>query len=320
MKIVVLDGKTENPGDLSWQSIAEQGELTVYDNTVYDEDEIVARIGDAEVIYSNKTPITARILDRCPSVRMISMLATGYNMIDTAAAKQRGVVVTNVPCYGTQAVAQHTVALLLEICCRVGHHARAVQTGAWEACGTWCFWDYPLIELSGKTLGVIGMGRIGAAVARIASALGMRVIAYSRSRRPENDGLCEYVSLDTLLCSADVISLHCPQNEQTAGIIRRETIEKMKPGVILLNTSRGGLIVQEDLVEALKSGRIYAAGLDVLQTEPPKGGDPLLSCENCFLTPHIAWAPMQSRRRLMDAAAENLRQYAKGTPVNVVNP
>lgn len=320
MKIVVLDGKIENPGDLSWDGIASQGELTVFDDTVYDEKAIVSRIGDAEVIYTNKTPVTEKILAQCPNVRMISVLATGYNVVDVQAAKKRGIPVTNVPCYGTQAVAQHTIALLLELCNRVGHHSDAVHQGAWAKCGTWCFWDHPLIELSGKTLGIIGMGRIGAEVAKTARALGMNVIAYSRSQRPEHEGLCQYVSFDDLLKNADVISLHCPQTENTSGLICKETIRKMKDGAILLNTARGGLIVEADLAEALSSGKLYAAAMDVMQTEPPKQDNPLLSCKNCLLTPHIAWAPKQSRQRLMDVAAENLRQFRTGTPINVVNP
>ncbi len=316
MKIVVLDGKILNPGDLSWQALEALGSLTVFDDTIYDEDAIIARIADAEIVYTNKTPITEHILQACEQVRFIGILATGYNIVDVEAAKRRRIPVCNVPCYGTQAVAQHTIALLLEICCHVGQHADAVRQGRWHEANTWCFWDSPLTELCGMTLGIIGFGRIGQAVGRIAEALGMRVIVNSRSQNVKG---AEYVRLDELLARADIISLHCPLLEETRGIICCESIEKMKDGVILLNTSRGPLVCEQDLADALKSGKIRAAGIDVMQEEPPKKGNPLLSLSNCFITPHIAWAPKQTRARLMDMAVENLRQFLAETPQNVVN-
>ena len=320
MKIVVVDGYTENPGDLSWAGLEKLGELTVYDRTsLTDEQEAIDRIGDAEVVYTNKTPITRRVLEACPNIRFISVLATGYNVVDVAAAKERGIPVTNVPAYGTAAVAQFTIGLLLEVCHHIGHHSQTVREGKWTACPDFCYWDYPLIELDGKTLGVIGFGRIGRATGRIAKAMGMRVLAWGSRPTEEGRAIGEYVELERLLAESDVIALHCPLFPETKGIINRDTIAKMKDGVILLNSSRGPLVVEEDLVEALESGKVAAAAMDVASTEPIRGDNPLLNAKNCIITPHIAWAPKESRQRIMDCAEENLRAWLAGSPVNVVN-
>lgn len=320
MKIVILDGYTENPGDLSWDELAALGELTVYDRTpVEDEAEIIRRIGDAEVVFTNKTPISRNTIDACPSMKFISMLATGYNVVDYVYAKEKGIPVTNVPTYGTASVGQFAIALLLEICHHIGHHSDGVHRGDWEHAIDWCYWDYPLIELDGKTLGVIGFGRIGQTTGKIAKALGMKVLAYDGHPNQTGSAIAEYVDLDTLLAQSDVIALHCPLFPETQGIINKETISKMKDGVILLNNSRGPLIVEQDLADALNSGKVAAAGLDVVSTEPIRSDNPLLSAKNCIITPHISWAPKESRQRIMDCAVENVKAYLAGAPVHVVN-
>ena len=320
MKIVILDGYTENPGDLSWDALAALGDLTVYDrSSPTDPQEVIHRIGDAEIVITNKTPITRAVLDACPSVRFISVLATGYNIVDTVCAKERNIPVSNVPTYGTAAVGQFTIALLLEICHHVAHHSETVFAGKWERCPDFCYWDYPLIELDGKTMGIIGFGRIGQATGRIAKALGMRVLATGSRPCPEGSAIAEYTDLDTLLAASDVIALHCPLFPETAGIINRETIAKMKDGVILLNSSRGGLIVEQELADALNNGKVAAAGLDVVSTEPIQGSNPLLKAKNCIITPHIAWAPLESRQRIMDCTVENVKAFLAGQPVHTVN-
>ncbi len=321
MKIVVLDGYTENPGDLSWSGLEELGSLTVYDRTpMNDEDEIIKRIGDADAIYTNKTPLSRKTLQAAPNLKFIGVLATGYNVVDVDAAKDEGVVVCNIPSYGTAAVAQFAIAMLLEICHHVAHHSNAVHEGRWENNADWCFWDYPLIELADKTMGIIGFGRIGQATGRIAQAMGMKVLAFDSYTNPALESeTCKYADMDTLLKESDVIALHCPLFPETKGIINKDTIAKMKDGVIILNNSRGPLIVEQDLADALNSGKVYAAGLDVVSTEPINGDNPLLAAKNCIITPHISWAPKESRQRLMDIAVDNLRQFLNGTPVNVVN-
>lgn len=317
MKIVVLDGYTENPGDLSWDGFEALGELTVYDRTPVEK--IIERIGDAEAVITNKTPISKDTLDACPSVKYIGVLATGYNVVDVAAAKEKGIPVCNIPTYGTTAVAQMVFALLLEICHHVAAHSAAVKDGEWSRNADWCFWNYPLIELSGKTMGIIGFGRIGQATGKIAKALGMRVLAYDGFPSEEGAEIGEYVTLEELLEQSDVISLHCPLFASTQGIINKESIAKMKDGVIIINTSRGPLIVEEDLAEALHSGKVYAAACDVVSTEPILESNPLLGCYNSIITPHIAWAPKESRKRLMDIAVNNLQSYMNGTTINRVN-
>jgi len=317
MKIVILDGYTENPGDLSWEGFEKLGELTVYDRTPAGQ--VAERIGGAEIVYTNKTPVTAQTLDACPGIKYIGVLATGYNIVDTQAAKARGIPVTNVPAYGTAAVGQFAIALLLEICHHIGHHDAAVKAGRWQECPDYCFWDYPLIELAGKTMGIIGLGRIGRNTGAIAKALGMRVIAYDTAECNEGRDIAEYVDLNTLYETSDVISLHCPLFPATEGMINKDSISKMKDGVIILNNSRGQLIVEQDLADALNSGKVCAAGLDVVSVEPITGGNPLLRASNCLITPHISWAPRESRARLMGIAVDNLKAFINGTPQNVVN-
>ncbi len=317
MKIVILDAYTENPGDLSWADFSGLGELTVYDRTA--PEDIVDRIGNAEIVLTNKTPITAETLEACPGIKYIGVLATGYNVVNISACRERGIPVTNTPNYGAAGVAQYAMALLLEICGHVGHHNEAVHSGRWESCSDFCFWDRPIIELAGKTMGIIGLGTIGMHMARMANAMGMRVIAHSRSEREEGKTLARYVSLDELFEESDIISLHCPLFPETAEIINKSNIEKMKKGVIIINNGRGGLVNEEDLAEALRSGKVAAAGLDVVSTEPIKGDNPLLKAPNCIITPHISWAARESRQRLMDIALANLKAYIRGESQNVVN-
>lgn len=317
MKIVILDGYTLNPGDLSWRGFEELGEVTVYERTP--NEMIVERIGDARIVITNKTPITREVMEST-NIEYIGVLATGYNVIDVEYASVKGITVTNIPSYGTDAVAQMVFAHLLEICSRVGEHNHAVKNGEWNSSRDFCFWKNPLIELSGKTMGIIGYGRIGAATSKIAMAFGMKVLAYRPSVKSgtEEDEV-KYAELEELLEKSDVISLHCPLTENTRGIINRKTIEKMKDGVIIINTSRGPLIVEEDLAGALNSGKVYAAGLDVVAEEPIRKDNPLISAENAFITPHIAWAPREARDRLMNIAVDNLSEYLKGNAVNIVN-
>ena len=319
MKIVALDGLPENPGDLRWDALSGLGELTVYDRTPDDDGEILRRIGGAEAVFTNKVPLRKEVLEACPALRFISVMATGYNVVDIGAAARLGIPVSNVPAYGTAAVAQTAIALLLEICHHVGHHDRAVHEGRWESCPDYSFWDYPLIELDGKTMGILGFGRIGQATGRIARALGMRVLACGSRETPEGRAIAEYVELDTLLAESDVICLHCPQLPETEKIINADTIAKMKDGVILINNSRGGLIDEPALREALDRGKVLAAGLDVVSAEPIRGDNPLLGAKNCLITPHLSWAPREARQRIMDISAENLRAFQAGRPINVVN-
>lgn len=319
MKIVSLDGAALNPGDLSWDCFQEFGSITVYPRTNTAEDTI-AHIGDAEIVLLNKVPITEAILDACPSIKLICCLATGYNVVDIEAAKARGIPVCNVPAYSTQAVAQFTFGLLLELCHQIGHHSARVKDGAWVNCPNFCFWDTPQMELAGKTLGIIGFGQIGQAVGRIANALGMKVLAYSRSRRDGAEAIGEYVDLDTLLRRSDVISLHCPLFPETAGLINADTLSKMKDGAILLNTSRGGVINEQDVADALRSGKLRGAAMDVVSQEPMNADNPLLHAPNCIITPHMAWAPIETRQRILDITLESIRGYLNGRPVNVVNP
>ncbi len=318
MKIVILDGYTENPGDLSWEGFEKLGDLTVYDRTPADK--IAERIEGAEAVIINKTPLSAETIAGCPTLKYIGVLATGYNVVDVQAAKDRGIPVCNIPTYGTAAVGQFAIALLLEICHHIGEHSQSVHNGDWESCVDWCYWNYPLIELDGKTMGIIGFGRIGQTTARIAQALGMKVLAYDQyeNKSLESDTM-KYTTLDDLLAKSDVISLHCPLFESTQGIINKDSIAKMKDGVIILNNSRGPLIVEQDLADALNSGKVAAAGLDVVSTEPIHGDNPLLKAKNCIITPHISWAPKESRQRLMDIAVDNLEKFLAGNPQNVVN-
>jgi glycerate dehydrogenase len=318
MKIVVLDGYTENPGDLSWSGLEKLGDLTVYDRTPADK--VTERISAAEAVYTNKTPITKETLSACPNVKFIGVLATGYNIVDVETAKAKGIPVCNIPTYGTDAVAQFAIALLLELCHHIGEHSDSVKKGDWTNSADWCFWNHPLVELAGKTMGIIGFGRIGRKTSQIAQALGMKVVAYDSNRDPSAESeTCRYAELDELLGVSDVIALHCPLFPETQGIINKNTIAKMKDGVMILNNSRGPLIVEEDLRDALNSGKVAGAAVDVVSTEPIKMDNPLLQAKNIIITPHISWAPKESRQRLMDIAVENLQKFLEGSPVNVVN-
>ena len=320
MKIVVLDGYTENPGDLSWEGLEKFGELTVYDRTSYTDSPLIAeRIGDAEIAIINKTPITKATIDACPNLKCIAVLATGYNVVDYTYAKEKGIVVQNVPTYGTQIVGQFAVGLLLEICSHYGHHSDTVKEGKWENNIDWCYWDYPLIELYGKTAGIIGLGRIGQATAKILNAFEMKVLAYDAFESEAGRRVAEYVPLDELFARSDVIFLHCPLFPSTEGIINKDNIAKMKDGVILINNSRGQLVVEKDLADALNSGKVYAAGLDVVSTEPIGADNPLKTAKNTFITPHISWAAQAARQRIMDITVDNIGSYVDGAPINVVN-
>lgn len=321
MKIVILDGYTENPGDLSWEGFERIGDLKVYDRSPLDDElEIIERIADADIVYTNKTPISANIINASPNLKFIGLLATGFNVVDIEAARAIDIPVANIPTYGSSAVGQFAIALLLEICHHIGHHDAEVKAGRWENSPDFCFWDFPLIELDGKTMGIIGFGRIGQVTGRIAMALGMRVLAYDSYRNPDlGDEHMRYVDLQELFQESDVICLHCPLTPETESMINKKTIAMMKNGVIIINNSRGQLIVEEDLAEALNSGKVYAAGLDVVSAEPIKGENPLLTAKNCFITPHISWAPKESRQRLMDIAVSNLKAFLDGEARNVVN-
>ena len=320
MKIVILDGYTENPGDLSWDSFKKLGELTVYDRTpLNDENEIIRRIGDADAVITNKTPVSRNAINANVNLKYIGVLATGYNIVDYKSAREKGISVCNIPSYGTDAVGQFAIALLLEICHNIGYHSNAVKEGRWAKNADWCFWDFPLIELAGKTMGIIGFGRIGQTTGRIARALGMEVIANDEVQTEDGAKIASYVSREEIYSRSDVISLHCPLFPATEGMINNESISKMKDGVIIINNSRGQLIVEQDLADALNSGKVYAAGVDVVSREPILADNPLLQAKNCVITPHISWAPIESRRRLMDVAVTNLGAFIDGNPVNVVN-
>ncbi len=320
MRIVILDGYGENPGDLSWEGFERLGELTVYDRTPHTggNSEILRRAKGAEIVITNKTPLTRETIEALlPELRYIGLLSTGYNIADIGAAREYGVPVCNIPSYSTEAVAQFTIALLLELCHHIGHHSDEVRRGRWSANADFCFWDTPLIELQGKTFGIVGFGRIGQAVAKIAAALGMRVIAYSPSKK--DCPYAEQAPLDEVIAQSDVISLHCPLFEQTERLVNAESISRMRDGVIILNTARGPLIDEQALADALASGKVAGAGLDVLCEEPPRSGSPLLTAPNCIITPHIAWASKECRVRLMDIAVDNLRSFLAGETKNSVN-
>ena len=319
MKIVVLDGQALNPGDLSYDCLNQFGDVTVYSRTD-SEQETIARIGDAEIVLVNKVPITESVLAACPNIRLICVQATGYNVVDCEAAKRHGIPVTNVPSYGTAAVAQFTFALMLELCHRIGHHDRLVHEGKWCSCESFCFWDTHQMELAGKTLGIIGFGRIGQAVAKLGQAFGMKVLVYSRTQREELGQLAEPVSLDALLARSDILTLHCPLFPETEKIINAGSIAKMKDGAILINTARGGLLDEAAVAHALARGKLSAAAVDVVSREPMAADNPLLTAPNCIITPHMAWAPVESRQRLLDCVVENIWAYRNGCPQNVVNP
>lgn len=321
MKIVVLDGHTENPGDLQWGKLGELGKLTVYDRTsLTEEAEIISHIGDAEVVCTNKVPLTRNVIDACPNLRLISMMASGYDVVDIKYAREKGIPVSNVPTYGVHSISQFSIALLLEVCHHVGYHSKTVHDGKWEHNPDWCYWDTPQIELAHKTYGLLGCGNIGIHTAEIAKALDMHVIAYDAKEREEGLALgVEYVTLDDLFARSDVLGLQMPLLPFNEGIINRENIAKMKDGVILINNSRGQMIVEQDLADALNSGKIAAAALDVVSKEPIRGDNPLLKAKNCIITPHMSWGSKESRQRIMDGTVENLKAFQAGTPINVVN-
>ncbi|WP_159882071.1 D-2-hydroxyacid dehydrogenase [Paenibacillus puerhi] len=318
MNIVVLDGFTLNPGDLSWDALHTLGSVRVYDRTP--EEEIVSRAAGADIVLTNKTPLSRDTLADLPKLQYIGVLATGYNIVDTQAAAERDIVVSNIPSYGTDSVAQYVFALLLELCHRVQRHSDAVHQGEWERSSDFCFTKSPLTELAGKTMGIIGLGRIGWRTARIAQAFGMQVLAAGSGRTPltSEEGV-QRVTLDQLLSRSDVVSLHCPLTPETTRLINAATLGAMKPSAFLINTSRGGLIAEQDLADALRAGTIAGAALDVLSAEPPDADNPLLRAPNCIITPHIAWATLEARRRLMDTAVDNVRCFLQGKPANVVN-
>ena len=318
MKIVVLDASALNPGDLSWECLNAFGTVTLYQRTDTEADAI-ERIADNEIVLINKVPITERVLSACPGIRLICVQATGYNVVDCDAAARRNIPVCNVPTYGTAAVAQFTLALMLEFCHRIGLHDTLVHQGKWCRNPGFCFWDTPQMELAGKTLGIIGFGRIGQAVAKLAKAFDMNVIAFSRTRRPGTEALAKQVDLDALYAEADFISLHCPLTAENAKMIDRTAIEKMKPGAVLINTARGGLLDEESVADALFSGKLAGAAVDVVSEEPMKSENPLLTAPNCIITPHMAWAPVESRQRLLDCVVSNIQAFLSGSPQNVVN-
>ena len=320
MKIVLLDGEALNPGDLSWAPFEALGELTVYPRGTADQEDVIRRIGDAEIVLTNKTPVSRTIFERCPNIKLLCVVATGYNVVDIQAAKDHGIPVCNVPAYGTEMVAQFAIGLLLEICHHVQLHNEAVHAGQWENCPNFCFWKTPIIELAGKTMGIIGFGRIGRAVGRIAKALGMSVLATGSRKCPEGESIADYVDLDTLLQQSDVVSLHCPLFPETEKLINTSTIAKMKDGAILINNSRGGLLNEQDVADALNSGKLRYAAVDVVSQEPIVGTNPLLSAKNCIITPHMSWAAVEARARIIDITAANIRAYLDHTPQNVVNP
>ncbi|GHB54208.1 D-2-hydroxyacid dehydrogenase [Persicitalea jodogahamensis] len=316
MNITYLDGHTLNPGDLSWGPLEELGNFTVYERT--DSEDIVDRASDADIILSNKVVLSADILAQLPKLRYIGVTATGYNNVDLAAARKQGIVVTNVAGYSTSAVAQHTFSLLLGLTNHTELHSQSVRAGDWTNAADWCYWKTPLVEIAGKTIGLIGLGDIGTQVARIALAFGMRVLAHRKSKASAGVGI-ELVELDELFRESDVVSLHCPLTDDTSGIINAGSLAKMKPSAYLINTGRGGLINEQDLADALNADRIAGAAVDVLSTEPPKADNPLLTAKNCLITPHVAWAFFESRQRLMQMVADNIIAFQKGQPTNVVS-
>jgi len=318
MKIVVLDGYTLNPGDLSWDGLKKAGDVVIYDRTPADK--IVERAAGAEIVYTNKTPLNKEVLDQLTALKFIGVLATGYNIVDTQAAKDNGIVVTNIPGYGTDSVAQLTFALLLELCHHVQRHSDSVMQGKWSQSVDFCYWDYPLVELTGKTMGIIGFGNIGSKVADIATVFGMNIIGNSKPETDESHRKnFRWADVNQLLEQSDVVSIHCPLFPETNGLINKDSLKLMKKSAFLLNTSRGPIVVDADLADALNNDRIAGAGIDVLSVEPPSKDNPLFSAKNCIITPHIAWATKEARTRLMDIAVNNLTAFINGNTVNVVN-
>lgn len=316
MKIVVLDGYGLNPGDLSWDAVSQLGELTVYDRT--SSEEIIARSAGAEAILTNKTVITAEIMEALPDLKYIGVLATGYNVVNINAAREKGIVVTNIPAYSTPSVAQMVFAHILNIAQQVQHHSEEVRKGRWTNNADFCFWDTPLIELREKKIGLVGLGHTGYNTARIAIGFGMQVTAYTSKSSLQLPPEIKKRTLDELFSECDIVSLHCPLTDETKELVNAERLRLMKPTAILINTGRGPLVNEQDLADALNAGKLYAAGLDVLSSEPPKADNPLLTARNCYITPHIAWASLEARTRLMDILVENIKAFQAGKPVNNV--
>lgn len=319
MKLSVLDGSAINPGDLSWKRLEQFGELIVHNGYTDCVDELVRRAGDADIIIGDNGDFHPGLLEACPNIKFVAIAATGYDRVDLETARRRGIVVSNVPNYSTASVSQYAFSLLLELCGHVSFYSQQVHQGLWHEHVEYCVTDYKLIELAGKTIGIIGLGRISRAVGKIATAFGMKVLAYNPSQCDEGREIAEYVELDELLSRSDVISLHCKLNADTKGIINRESIAKMKDGVIIINNSRGSLIVSADLAQALRTGKVYAAGLDVVDGEPISSDDPLLTAPRCLITPHISWMPADCRQRVIDITEDNIRAFLNGKPQNVVN-
>jgi len=318
MKIVILDGYTLNPGDLDWEGLKKLGEFVVYDRTPADQ--VAERAAGAEILFTNKTPVSEDVINQLGSLKFIGVLATGYNIVHTEAARAKGIVVANVPGYGTASVVQMTFALLLELCLHVQRHSDSVMDGKWSRSADFCFWDYPLVELSGKTIGIIGFGHIGQQVGDVATAFGMNIIGNSRNRTDQSQRKnFKWADVPELLKQSDVVSIHCPLFPETKGLINKESLKLMKESAFLLNTSRGPIIVDEDLADALNNDGIAGAGIDVLSAEPPPKGNPLFTAKNCIITPHIAWATKEARARLMQTTISNLTAFLEGKPVNVVN-
>ncbi|WP_420150985.1 D-2-hydroxyacid dehydrogenase [Spirosoma sp.] len=318
MNIVVLDGYTLNPGDLSWEGVEQLGDVTVYDRT--SANQIVERAADAEILFTNKTPLRADTLEQLPKLQFVGVLATGYNIVDTDVAKKSGVVVSNVPGYGTPSVVQLTFALLLELTHHVQRHSDSVRNGKWARSVDFCFWDYPLVELAEKTIGIIGFGSIGEKVGDVATAFGMNIIGSKRHRTDQSHRRnFRWAEVPELLEQSDVVSIHCPLTPDTQGLINKENLQRMKPSAFLINTSRGPIVVDQDLADALNNDVIAGAGIDVLSVEPPAADNPLFTAKNCLITPHIAWATKEARERLMAMTVDNLKAYLSGKPINVVN-
>lgn len=318
MKIVVLDGYTLNPGDMSWKDMDKLGDLIVYDRTPADK--IIERIGSAEIVLTNKVVLTREILQKLTTVRYVGVMATGYNVVDTAAARELGITVTNVPAYSTDSVAQMVFAFILEFCHHVGEHSRSVHEGGWTKSADFSYWNYPLMELKDKNLGIIGFGAIGRSVAGIGEAFGMNVNVYNRTRRPELEtDRIKFTELDQVLSASDFVSIHCPLTDETKGLINKDSISRMKRGAYLINTSRGPVINEQDVADALNEGRLAGLGADVVSIEPVLENNPLLNAKNCLLTPHFAWATFEARKRLMNTLVENIVAFIKGSPINAVN-
>ena len=319
MKLVILDGYAENPGDLSWDGLSKLvDEYTVYDIT--EPEDIIKRSLDADILVTNKTPVTRQTIEKLPKLKFIAVLATGFNVVDCKAARERGIPVSNIPAYSTDSVAQLVFGFMLEFTNRVALHSESVKNGDWEKSEHFCYLKAPISLLSGKTLGIVGFGRIGFAVAEIANAFKMRVLAFSpHTNTYDGFGKVEFCSFERLVAESDFVTLHCPLTESTSGMVNKAFLEKMKKTAYLINTSRGGVVNEQDLAEALENGTIAGAGLDVLSVEPPKGGNVLIGAKNCLITPHIAWASLEARTKLLNIFLENVESFVKGTPVNVVN-